>query len=158
MTTFYRTRITINVLHEYPIPDEFDLADIIREGDLGSYVIDEARNCTQPRWRKRCARRTQAPTSSASTTRATRCRSARERSDGVLRAYVDRFERRASGTQLMLLLTTAALQQGLDPAAVSATRREPPVAGGPRGGRRRIRYMQSIGCTSFDSSALEVKP
>jgi len=48
MTTFYRTRITIEVLHEYPIPDEFDLADIIREGDLGSYVIDEARQCTQP--------------------------------------------------------------------------------------------------------------
>ena len=49
MATFYRTRITIDVLHEHPTPDEWEVADIVREGDPGSYVIDESDHRTQLR-------------------------------------------------------------------------------------------------------------
>jgi len=49
MATFYQTRITIDVLHEHPTPDEWEVADIVREGDPGSYVIDESDHRTQLR-------------------------------------------------------------------------------------------------------------
>jgi hypothetical protein len=39
----YRTRLSIDILHEEPIPEDFELADIIHEGDVGDYVIHQRR-------------------------------------------------------------------------------------------------------------------
>lgn len=36
----YRTRLIVSVLHEDPIPESYELDDIVREGADGAYVLD----------------------------------------------------------------------------------------------------------------------
>ena len=49
MTTrkFYKTKITIEVLSEEPIPDDMNIADIAFEGEEGMFSIGNTKNYKQ---------------------------------------------------------------------------------------------------------------